>query len=152
MAATTLLLLLASAPARADATLFLGSMTDPTTQGVRGFAVGANLIILGFEFEYAGSSEDPTKGLPSIKTGMGNVYVQTPFGAVQFYGLLGAGFYRERLESAQTTNSATAVGGGAKVGLAGPLRLRLDYRLINLRGTPRNTRLHRVYAGLNLLF
>lgn len=152
-AATSALLVLATArPARADATLFLGSLTQPTTRSVRGFAVGAAFIVLGFEFEYASSPEDVAEGVPAVKTSMGNVYVQTPFGAVQFYGLLGAGFYRERLESAQETSAATSIGGGAKIGLAGPLRLRLDYRLINLRGKPDSTQLHRVYAGLNLLF
>jgi hypothetical protein len=151
-AATLLLVLLASAPARADATLFVGTVTQPATQAFRGFAVGANFIVLGFEFEYASSAEDATEGLPSVKTAMGNVYVQTPFGAVQFYGLLGAGLYRESLQGAQETSAATSIGGGAKIGLTGPLRLRLDYRLINLRGAPRSTQVHRVYAGLNLLF
>lgn len=151
-ALTALLTLLACTPARADATLFLGSTTSPTTRATRGFALGANLVIVGFEFEYAGMSEDPMMDVPSLKTGMGNVYLQTPFGAIQFYGLLGAGLYREQLGEDKETSTATAVGGGAKVSLAGPLRLRLDYRLFNLRGQPRNTQVHRVYAGLNLLF
>jgi hypothetical protein len=83
---------------------------------------------------------------------MGNVYAQTPFGAIQFYALLGGGIYRERLGTAQETSTASAIGGGAKLALAGPLRLRLDYRLFNLRGKPRYTQVHRVYAGLNVTF
>ena len=47
---------------------------------------------------------------------------------------------------------STAVGGGAKISLAGPLRVRFDYRLFNLRGRPRHDQVHRVYAGLNLMF
>lgn len=150
--ASLLLVLCTSVPAHADATLFIGSTATPTRRVTRGFAFGASLIILGFEFEYASTSEDRTPPAPSLKTGMGNVYAQTPLGAIQFYGLLGGGVYRERLGAAQETSVAGAVGGGAKLSLAGPLRLRLDYRLFNLRGTPRYTRVHRLYAGLNLMF
>ena len=37
------------------------------------------------------------------------------------------------------TNFGINVGGGAKIILAGPLRLRLDYRVFTLSGTPRHT-------------
>ena len=150
--ASVLLLLCTSVPAHADATLFIGSTTTPTRRVTRGFAFGASLIILGFEFEYANTAEEHTPAAPSLKTGMGNVYAQTPLGAIQFYGLLGGGFYRERLGTAQETSTASAVGGGAKLSLAGPWRLRLDYRLFNLRGKPRYSQVHRLYAGLNLMF
>ena len=36
--------------------------------------------------------------------------------------------------------------------LAGPLRLRLDYRVFTLQGTPRHSKPQRFYAGLNLKF
>ena len=36
--------------------------------------------------------------------------------------------------------------------LTGPLRLRLDYRLFNLRGDPLYSTMHRFYGGLNLAF
>lgn len=147
-----LLVLCTSVPAHADATLFLGSTTTPTRRVTRGFAFGVSLIVLGFEFEYASTPEEHAPPAPSLKTGMGNVYAQTPLGAIQFYGLLGGGFYRERLGPEQETSAASAVGGGAKVSLAGPLRLRLDYRLFNLRGKPRYSQVHRLYAGLNLMF
>ena len=152
VAVSVLLLLGTSIPLYADATLFLGTTATPTRRVTRGLAVGASLIIVGFEFEYASTSEDQTAPAPSLKTGMGNVYAQTPLGALQFYGLLGGGVYRERLGTEQETSTASAVGGGAKLSLAGPLRLRLDYRLFNLRGKPRYDRVHRVYAGLNLMF
>jgi opacity protein-like surface antigen len=151
-ATVVLLLLLTTVPASADATLFLGSTTTPASRLTRGFAIGASLVIVGFEFEYGYASEDLADAAPALTTGMGNAYVQTPFGKIQFYGLLGAGLYRERLDEDKETNAATAIGGGAKVSLAGPLRLRVDYRLFNLRGQPRHTQVHRVYAGLNLMF
>jgi hypothetical protein len=147
-----LLVSLASVPASADATLFIGSTTTPASRLARGFAIGASLVIVGFEFEYAHTSEEQAEAAPSLTTGMGNAYLQTPFGWIQLYGLLGAGFYREGLSGEHETSAATSVGGGAKISLAGPLRLRLDYRLFNLRGQPRHDQVHRVYAGLNLMF
>ncbi len=151
-ALTVCLVLLASAPAHADATFFLGSTMTPEARAARGVALGASFVILGFEFEYSTTSDDPANAAPGLKTGMGNVYAQTPLGVVQFYALIGAGLYRERLGEDQETSAATSIGGGAKVSLAGPLRLRLDYRVFNLRGQPLHTRVHRMYAGLNLLF
>ena len=150
--AVVLLVLVATVPANADATFFLGSTTTPSSRLARGFTLGASFVIVGFEFEYAHTSEDLLEVAPSLTTGMGNAYLQTPFGRIQFYGLLGAGIYREGLDAVHETSTATAVGGGAKITLAGPLRVRLDYRLFNLRGQPRHDQVHRVYAGLNLMF
>jgi opacity protein-like surface antigen len=150
--AVVLLVLLVTVPASADATFFLGSTTTPSSRLARGFTLGASFVIVGFEFEYAHTSEDLLEAAPSLTTGMGNAYLQTPFGRIQFYGLLGAGIYREGFDEVHETSTATAVGGGAKIALAGPLRVRLDYRLFNLRGQPRHDQVHRVYAGLNLMF
>jgi hypothetical protein len=36
--------------------------------------------------------------------------------------------------------------------LIGPVRLRVDYRLLTLRNGPITTPAHRIYAGLNLKF
>ena len=152
IAGSLLLVLLTSGPAHADATIFLGTTTTPARRLTRGFAAGASLIILGFEFEYADTAEEQTATAPSLKTGMGNAYVQAPVGTIQFYALLGGGLYRERMGNEHETSTATAFGGGAKVVLAGPLRLRLDYRLFKMGGKPRYPQVHRVYAGLNLMF
>src|SRR5579872_5361595 len=73
------LLLAASArPAFADATLFLGTITAPSNHATKGFAIGAGLLIVGGEFEYASTKEDPASATPSLKTGSGNFYLQTP--------------------------------------------------------------------------
>ena len=68
-----------AAPARADITAFIGANTTPANRPVRGFAVGTGLLIVGFEFEYA-HDERRSRGAraPSLKTGMGNVLLQTP--------------------------------------------------------------------------
>jgi hypothetical protein len=140
-------------PARADATLFLGTTTSPTHRTVKGFAAGVSLLVVGFEFEYASTTEDIALAAPSLKTTSGNVFVQT-FGlpGFQLYATTGGGLYRERLGPDQTTSFVVNNGGGVKVTLLGPLRARVDYRLFNLRGHPQHSKVQRLYAGLNLAF
>ena len=150
-------LLIVPAPAFADATAFLGVNTNPERQALRGFAGGFSLLIVGFEGEYAQAGEDESAAVPSLLTVSGNAYVQTPipvFGT-RFYVTTGAGVYREEVEAAnhRETNLVFNSGGGAKITLIGPLRLRLDYRVLKLRGEPlRPSVVHRVYAGINLGF
>jgi opacity protein-like surface antigen len=140
-------------PAFADATLFLGSLSSPDKRSVRGFAVGGGILVLGFEFEYAVSRDDVDKGIPELKTWMGNVLGQTPFGPIQLYATIGTGLYRETLgESQRSTNFGVNTGGGAKISLAGPLRLRIDYRVFKLRGEALFANPQRVYIGANLTF
>jgi hypothetical protein len=112
-----------------------------------------SLLVVGFEFEYASTSEDTLALAPSLKTMSGNVSAQT-FGlpGFQLYVTTGLGGYRERLGSAQETNVVFNNGGGVKINLAGPLRARVDYRIFNLRGSPQHSTVHRLYAGLNLAF
>jgi hypothetical protein len=121
---------------------------------VRGIAIGATILVLGFEFEYANVSEDLDEAAPSLRTGMGNLLVQTPIpvAGTLFYLTAGGGGYRERLGSDYTTHVGINTGGGAKISLAGPIRARLDYRVFRLQGTPRHPTVHRIYAGLNLAF
>ena len=138
--------------ARADATAFLGrNSADDDRFVTRGFAVGASLLVVGFEFEYANSAEDPTEGLPSLRTTSGNVFAQT-FGlpGFQLYATTGAGMYRERLGNDQETAFLLNNGGGIKINLAGPIRVRVDYRVFTLKGNPKHSTVQRIYAGLNL--
>ena len=53
---------------------------------------------------------------------------------VQLYVTIGGGYYRIRYESIDVQDSGfgTNVGGGVKIDLVGPLRLRLDYRVFKL--------------------
>lgn len=149
-----LLVLLTSAPAFADATVFVGSTATPANRTAKGLALGVGLLIVGFEFEFAGTSEAPEDSAPALRTGMGNVLLQTPFpvAGIQFYVTTGAGLYRERLGLRQETNAGFNTGGGAKITLLGPIRVRLDYRVFKLRGEPLHSTVHRIYAGLNLAF
>ena len=149
-----LLVLLSATPAFADATLFIGSTMTPANRPAKGLALGVGLVIIGFEFEYASTGETPDEAAPSLRTGMGNVLLQTPFpvAGMQFYVTTGAGGYRERLGSFQETHVGMNTGGGAKISLLGPVRARLDYRVFKLRGEPLHSVVHRIYAGVNLAF
>lgn len=141
-------------PAFADLTAFVGVNATPSNRPVRGLAAGITLLVVGFEFEYADTAEDLLASAPSLGTGMVNLLVQTPFpvAGLQFYGTAGGGFYRERLGTQRETHVGINVGGGVKISLAGPLRLRVDYRVFTLRGGPLHANPHRVYAGVNLAF
>jgi opacity protein-like surface antigen len=113
------------------------------------------LLIVGFEFEYSNTSDDVLDGAPRLKTYMGNVLLQTPFpiAGLQFYGTAGAGAYDEAFtDIGSETNVGINVGGGVKWTLAGPLRLRFDYRVFTLQGSARYDKPQRFYAGLNLKF
>lgn len=153
---TTLAIVAAcAAPAWADATAFVGMGSAPEVRPAWGFAVGASLVIVGFEFEYARTREEQETLAPSLRTYMGNVLLQTPMsvGGVQLYGTAGAGVYRESLEDGPSeTNVGTNIGGGVKITLTGPLRLRLDYRVFLLGGDRVYDAPKRFYAGLTLAF
>ncbi len=158
-----LVALLVPSTAAADVTAFLGRTTTPIGRPAKGFAIGTGLLIVGFEFEYAATHEDLTAPpgvdnvAPALKTFMFNGLVQTPIpiARMQFYGTVGGGVYRETLSTepdGDHTSFGTNIGGGAKITLAGPIRLRLDYRVFSFRGTPRHTNAQRFYAGINLKF
>ena len=148
------LLLLLPSTASADLTAFLGTTPTPSARVVKGFAAGMGLLIAGFEFEYADTNEDLVKAAPGLRTFMFNGLLQTPIpiGGLQFYGTAGGGVFRETLDDASETNVGINVGGGIKMSLAGPLRLRFDYRVLTLRGSPRYSNPQRFYAGINLKF
>ena len=146
------LLALSAVPARADLTAFIGANTTPANRQVRGAAVGTGLLVVGFEFEYAYSPDDLSAAAPSLKTGMGNVLLQTP-GAIkgfQPYFTTGGGIYQEELGAHSDTGIGFNTGGGVKVSLLGPIRLRVDYRIFKLGSGALNSPAHRFYAGLNL--
>jgi hypothetical protein len=141
-------------PALADATAFIGTTSTPANRPAKGFALGIGLLVVGFEFEYASTSEELLDAAPALRTGMGNVLLQTPFPilGLQPYFTTGAGAYREQLGAAQETHVGLNTGGGVKISLLGPLRARVDYRVFTLRGEPIHKTVHRVYGGLNLKF
>jgi hypothetical protein len=151
----TTALLSSGSSAWADATAFYGTASAPSNRTTRGFALGAGLLIVGFEFEYGDTVEDLIDGSPSLRTGMGNLLIQTPvaiFG-LQPYFTTGGGVYRESLGNVGSeTNFGLNNGGGVKISLIGPLRARVDYRVFSLRGSPIEDTVQRLYVGVNLKF
>ena len=148
-------MLLGSTPAFADITAFLGLAGGPSVRTTKGLAAGAGLIIVAFEFEYSDTSEDITEGAPHARIGMFNGLLQTPVAVkgVQIYGTVGVGIYNHELLSNSETNVGINVGGGVKVKLVGPLRVRVDYRVFRLAGSPiGGDTVHRVYVGANIKF
>ena len=152
------LVVLTPAAASADITAFLGTTSAPVNRMTTGFSIGAGLVIVGFEFEYGHARENLDELAPSVRTYMFNGLLQTPvpIAGMQFYGTAGAGVYHETLDLLQgeisETNVGLNVGGGVKVNLAGPLRLRFDYRVFTLQGSPRHAKPQRFYVGVNLKF
>ena len=150
--AAAIVLAIAS-PAVADITGFIGATTSPATRAHKGFAFGVGFVFVGFEFEYADSSEDVTEAAPSLRTAMGNVLLQPPMiHGFQPYFTTGVGGYHEELGVISETNVGLNNGGGVKIALAGPLRARVDYRVFSLQGDPLVSTVHRFYAGVNLKF
>ena len=137
--------------AQAEITFFLGLSPKPEARAVRGVSAGVNMLIVGFEFDYAAMGEDLTRSLPGLQTGMFNILVQTPTTHV-LYVTAGAGLYWESLAGARKVNAGTNVGGGVKIQLFGPIKVRVDYRVLNLRGSPRNNHPQRLYVGINWAF
>ena len=152
--ALTALLVVTTTPAFADVTLFIGGNTTPSSRQARGFALGAGLLIVGFEFEYAKTSEDPAEAAPRLNTFMGNVLLQTPVAimGLQPYFTTGGGGYQETLGPRQETMFGLNTGGGVKISLIGPLRARVDYRAFSLKGDPLHDVVNRFYVGANLKF
>ena len=140
--------------ASADLTAFLGANPTPTARTVKGLSAGVGLVIVGFEFEYAHTNEDRVQAAPGVWTYMFNGLLQTPIpiAGMQFYGTAGAGGFHETLGVRSETNVGINVGGGIKLSLAGPLRLRFDYRVFTLHGSPLYSKPQRFYAGINLKF
>jgi len=152
-ALTSAVLLGAPAPAAADITAFLGASQTPKNRAAKGLAVGITVIAVGLEFEYAEISEKVSADAPRLRTGMVNALLQTPTSGAQLYATAGAGLYRESLTGGPSeTSTGVNIGGGLKMGLLGPLKLRVDYRFFKLQGDAAHSKLHRVYAGVTASF
>lgn len=141
-----------ASPARADITAFLGLSPTPDRHAVKGLSVGAGFLIVGFEGEYASISEDLAEALPGLRTYSANVLAQTPTDGVQLYGTVGALAFRETLGTTQETHVGTNIGAGVKIKVLGPVRVRLDYRIFKLQGSPIHDVYQRFYVGGNIKF
>ena len=116
-ALVTLILALCPTPASADATFFFGYAPKPSGRPVRGFAVGATMAVVGFEFEYSNTSEKEVPTAPGLKTYMFNAAVMSPT-SFQVYLTGGGGLYTESVLEQSDTSFGTNIGGGVKFSLA----------------------------------
>ena len=68
-----------------------------------------DLLIAGFEVEYADTSEDLVLGGPRLRTFMFNGLAQTPIpiAGMQFYATLGGGLYRESISTEPDGNETS---------------------------------------------
>ena len=140
-------------PAVADLTVFAGSTSSPARRPAFGAALGLSLAILGVEVEYSATRESVDAWAPALTTGSFNLLLQTPgIGRFQFYGTTGAGVYQTRRLGARNLGVITNVGGGVKLAIGGPVRVRIDYRISKLGGEALGSAPRRLYAGLNLAF
>ena len=141
-------------PASADLTAFVGRTQTPASRKAVGAALGLSLAVVGFEFEYSNSSEIARREAPSLQSGMFNVLLQAPIAMsrLRFYGTLGGGFYREQLADRRRLGLGSNIGAGVKIALAGPIRIRFDYRVFKLGRSSHDNSAQRVYAGLNVAF
>ena len=139
--------------ASADLTAFTGASQTPSNRTVGGVALSLSLLVIGFEFEYSHSGEDPSAGAPSLRTGMFNMELQTPtVSGLRFYGTFGGGLYRERLAAHQETAFGANVGGGVRITVVGPIGVRFDYRVFSLSGDRLYDNPQRIYVGFNVAF
>lgn len=147
-------LALTPAPAAADATAFFGVAPTTTTRPANGLAIAIKVLVVGIEFEYAHIDERTANVLPGVNSSMFNVMLETPTKA-KVYMTVGGGLSHETLGAATKWGVGTNIGGGLKLPLAGPLRLRIDYRIFSLHQTipgSVNKPQQRIYAGINFAF
>lgn len=148
------MLVLVPCSASADLTGFFGkTRAAGSNRPVKGAAVSVGRTAK-FEFEYATTQEDLPNEQPQLTTYMLSSLIQSPnrSSRMQLYGVTGAGRYRETRGTVSQSNFGFTFGTGLKMRLAGPIGLRLDYRVFTLRGTPSYKKPQRLYAGVNFTF
>jgi hypothetical protein len=120
--------------ARADATVLWGLMSVDALRPSFGFSFGHRPSAVGFEIEYLSTLGQTTPGDYSAGGAFASLIVQAvTISNVQIFAVGGVGIWAEGFAGKRTgVLNAGNVGGGVLVALAGPLRLRLDYRLFLL--------------------
>jgi hypothetical protein len=129
------LVLMNPVSARADATVLVGLTLVDALRPSYGFSFGYRPSAVGFEIEYLSTLGQTTPGDYSAGGIFGSLIVQpVTISNVQIFAVGGVGVWGEGFAGGKRTGvlNARNVGGGVLVALAGPLRLRLDYRLFLL--------------------
>jgi hypothetical protein len=151
-AALAVLSILATAtPARADANLAVGALAFRGVFPVIGISAGHSHDFgefVGWELEFAKA----LRGGPTTYGGSVLVRSSVIADTLRVYGSFGMGLHGPGPSSGQI--GFLSVGGGTKIRTAGPLWLRLDYRvLLHGADTPPDIRhLQRVMGGVGVEF
>jgi len=125
------LVLMTPLSARADATVLVGLTSVDALRPSFGWSFSYRPSAVGVEVEYLST----VPGDYSAGGIFGSVIVVPgTISNVQIFVLGGVGVWGEGFDGGKRTGvlSAANVGGGVLVGLGGPVRLRLDYRLFRL--------------------
>lgn len=129
--ALLLLFTLSSRIARADGTFLAGAMHTDRVRPAIGWAFSHCPQVAGFEIEYFSTHPGDENDRASAGSIIASVIVQpVAIGRAQIYGIGGFGLWGEKYANGGGTGEAGAksIGGGVKIWLAEPLRLRIDYR------------------------
>jgi hypothetical protein len=136
-------------PARADGSVLVGATIAGSARPTVAVSFGHCPSLVGFEIEYSSSLGSGTVASPIVGTITGNVIVQSKLTVrgLQFYGSGGIGLAGETTADGVGSGEVFTrdIGGGVKIGIAGPLRLRIDYRVFLLGDAPDATRGFGVY-------
>jgi hypothetical protein len=92
--------------------------------------------------------------VPGVNSSMFNLVLSSPT-KIKVYFTTGGGLSHETLGAASAWGFGTNIGGGVKLPLAGPFRIRIDYRIFNLHGNipgAVDKRQQRIYGGINFAF
>jgi hypothetical protein len=143
----------------ADATVLAGLLSAGGPRPSVGFAFGYCPSVAGFEIEYFGTPGGSTTDHSSAGGIFASLVVQPATASkVQLFAIGGLGIWGETFADGSGVSYAKNIGGGVKIPIARPLRLRLDYRLFVVgdledgdRG-PTTKYPQRFSAGLQLVF
>ena len=148
--------------ARADATVLVGLKSVEGLRPSFGWSFGHRPDAVGFEIEYLRTVHQTALGGYSAGGVFASLIVQpVTISHVQIFAIGGVGIWGEGFSGGKSAGLFRAgnVGGGALVHLAGPLSLRLDYRLFLLgkaeeQGSipPSTKHPQRIAAGLHFDF
>ena len=145
-----------AAPGQASAAsfgAFIGFSPTGSFRVADGFSFTGHLALIGIELEYGHLGQDSGSHTPGATTAMANLQIATP-GHFQVYVTGGAGLSHENLDAQHQWGGVLNLGGGIKSKIAGPIHLRIDYRVLMFYGTISGTsaRQQRVYGGIEIGF
>lgn len=146
--------------------VYVGTLMSGGPRTVVGFSVGSFPrsagSVLGLELDYVRTTGDRVPGRSYISIFGGSLLVQSNVIArrLQIYGAGGGGLYGEAYIDGPGSGEVGClnIGGGVKITAAGPLKIRVDYRLFFLGDSPDSSLEHihrhpqRVVAGVGLAF